>query len=170
MNQGKSFSIKTGLLDQLLLNWRNEDKRVQQAVQSKMREAINIVYKTARARRAMITNSRGKRVSSPNAPFGVPVRTGKLQESIQKNIYISGKKVVGSVYVDGSVDYAEFVEWGTSRMAARPFMGPALHLNKELIKKIFGKPIAATKTTPGPMERFKTEPPELTTRNPKGQS
>lgn len=50
----------------------------------------------------------------------VPVRTGRLYMSITVMKY-RGKVVVGPV----DVPYALYVEYGTSRMAARPYIWPA---------------------------------------------
>ncbi len=63
----------------------------------------------------------------------VPVRTGHLLESISA---VFGEDVEGPdsdgslrafepVQVVADTPYASFVEFGTSKMAARPFMGPA---------------------------------------------
>lgn len=50
----------------------------------------------------------------------VPVRTGTLQRSIEV------KNPAPMVYTVGSeVSYAPFVEFGTSRMMAKPFLRPA---------------------------------------------
>ncbi len=59
----------------------------------------------------------------------VPVRTGTLQRSIA---FWGGE----AEYVVGSrVDYAPLVEFGTSRMAPRPFLGPALLWNLPMLKE-----------------------------------
>jgi HK97 gp10 family phage protein len=49
-----------------------------------------------------------------------PVLTGALRESI--DVVVQGWAILASV----SVDYAQFVEYGTSKMAAHPFMTPAI--------------------------------------------
>lgn len=63
--------------------------------------------------------------SPPSVPGGGPaVRTGRLRGSIT---WRPGQDAQ-SPYVDigSAVYYAPFVELGTSRMAARPFLRPAL--------------------------------------------
>lgn len=53
-----------------------------------------------------------------------PVDTGRLRSSITHAIDRDGDGLVGIVGSD--VDYAVFVELGTSRAAAKPFLRPAL--------------------------------------------
>jgi HK97 gp10 family phage protein len=56
----------------------------------------------------------------PTAQRLVPVDTGFLWSSIK------GKTSGGSFEVKASARYASFVEFGTSKMAAQPFMTPAV--------------------------------------------
>lgn len=53
-----------------------------------------------------------------------PVDTGRLRSSITHEVYSDGHGVVGRVGTN--VDYAPFVELGTSHMAAQPFLRPSL--------------------------------------------
>jgi len=53
----------------------------------------------------------------------VPIRTGTLQRSIM----FQGSE--GEYQVGSQVYYAPFVEYGTSRMAPRPFLIPAIQQN-----------------------------------------
>lgn len=56
-----------------------------------------------------------------------PVRTGTLRASIHvESIVDSGFTVTGMVATGGEADYAVYVEEGTSKMAAEPYMQPAL--------------------------------------------
>lgn len=48
-----------------------------------------------------------------------PTRTGRLKNSITN--YVEGD----SVYVGTNVEYAQFVEEGTSRQTAKPYLRPA---------------------------------------------
>lgn len=65
----------------------------------------------------------------------VPVDTGNLKNSIQTMMESDVSAVVGT-----PVHYAIYVEFGTSRMAARPYLLPALERAKkpfvEAMKKI----------------------------------
>lgn len=56
----------------------------------------------------------------------VPVDTGALQASIHT---VSGGKYAASVVA--SAPYAAMVEYGTSKMAAQPYMLPAAHTAAE---------------------------------------
>lgn len=53
-----------------------------------------------------------------------PVDTGRLRSSITRAVDVDSNGLVGVVGSD--VDYAEHVEFGTSRAAAQPFLRPAL--------------------------------------------
>ena len=50
----------------------------------------------------------------------VPVDTGNLKNSIQTEMESDLTAVVGT-----NVEYAPYVEYGTYKMAARPYLGPA---------------------------------------------
>lgn len=60
-----------------------------------------------------------------------PVDTGNLRNSITHDV--EGKEA----RVGTNVEYAPFVELGTVKMAAQPYLNPALEQNKGNIKKIF---------------------------------
>jgi HK97 gp10 family phage protein len=64
----------------------------------------------------------------------VPVRTGRLQGSIQAVEY-TGKVVVGPV----DVPYALYVEYGTSRMRAQPYIRPAAKEYIDRVNRILGE-------------------------------
>lgn len=71
-----------------------------------------------------------------SAPGDTPARnTGELQRSITYEVRRDGDEVYG--VIGSSVDYAIHLEFGTSRMAARPFLRPALENNKDKILKSF---------------------------------
>jgi HK97 gp10 family phage protein len=50
----------------------------------------------------------------------VPVDTGNLKNSIQTSVEGDLTAIVGT-----HVEYAPYVEYGTRRMAAKPYLGPA---------------------------------------------
>lgn len=64
----------------------------------------------------------------------VPIKTGRLYMSIQVQSY-RGKVVVGPV----DVPYALYVEYGTSRMAAQPYMRPAAQEWVDRTNKMMGE-------------------------------
>lgn len=69
-----------------------------------------------------------------------PVRTGALRESISTEIRETDKTIVGEVAPH--VSYAQFLEFGTYKMAAQPFMRPAYEENRGAILDLFRGNIA----------------------------
>ena len=64
-----------------------------------------------------------------------PVDTGNLRNSITHEVEGQEAKV------GTNVEYAPFVELGTSKQAAQPYLNPALEQNKGNIKRIFAEAI-----------------------------
>lgn len=58
-----------------------------------------------------------------------PVDTGRLRASITHQIAKDGQGLFARV--GSNVEYAPFVEFGTSRMAAQPFLRPSLNAMHE---------------------------------------
>lgn len=71
----------------------------------------------------------------------VPVRTGRLKNSLFWNPEYEqdGNTLVG--IVGTSVQYAPYVELGTRRMQARPYLQPAIDQNVNTINSIFANEI-----------------------------
>lgn len=68
-----------------------------------------------------------------------PVETGTLRRSIAVETEEKNKSAV-VVRCGTNVEYAPFLEFGTSRMAAHPFMRPAFFNHKsEILDKIVGE-------------------------------
>ena len=145
-----SFTIKRGSLDSVISSIKKERVRADSLIRKKVTGATNIIYAVAHAKRPMITNAQAKaegrkslgkgkyeRVSDPNAEAGVPVRTGALQASIQKSVSATSKGWLGRIWT--SWPYAAFMEYGTSRVLARPYMRPAVVLTRSAIKVLFAK-------------------------------
>jgi len=69
---------------------------------------------------------------SPSAPGEPPaVVTGTLRASITHRVEDEDGEAVG--YVGTNVHYAQPLEFGTSKMAARPFLFPALEKNRDKV-------------------------------------
>jgi len=140
---GKSFSVDTSQVDRVLTRVRKAKEQIDKSTLAKVKAATNIVYKTASARRPMMSakemkaSGRKRRVSDPGATAGVPVQTGALQMSIKQSVTQKGDKTTGMVTTNSP--YAAFMEFGTRYIQARPFMRPALLLNQEFIKALFAK-------------------------------
>ena len=60
-----------------------------------------------------------------------PVRTGNLRNSITHAQYDEDTEIIGS-----NVEYAPYVELGTYRMAARPYLRPAAENHSEEYKQV----------------------------------
>lgn len=73
--------------------------------------------------RTYIRRGRVHVASAPGEPFATD--TGRLRSSITSDLGVDEQGLVARVGSD--VEYAPFVELGTSRMEARPFLRPALH-------------------------------------------
>ena len=74
----------------------------------------------------------GKSPSAPGEPPGK--RTGTLGRGITHEVEKKPDSVVGRVGTN--ITYAIPLEFGTSKMAARPFMRPGLERNKERVARI----------------------------------
>jgi HK97 gp10 family phage protein len=71
--------------------------------------------------------------SSPGEPGEPPaVDTGTLTNSIEGKVHVRGR----TWHVRG-VEYGEFLEYGTPRMAARPFIRPAVMAVERKLKDEF---------------------------------
>lgn len=153
---GKIASVKLGALEALGRKLGNRVKQYDVVMQKRMELATDMVWRIAHQRRPYISKQEQKRgfrtlsgnvhhnrVSDPNAQAGVPVAAvngGLLQSAIRKEVSRTGKgKFQGQVYVDLSVaPYGKYMEYGTSKVHARPFMRPAAALTLEPLKKLFG--------------------------------
>ena len=68
-----------------------------------------------------------------DATLRAPVDTGNLRSSITHRVASDEEAHIGT-----NVEYAPYVEQGTSKMAAQPFLRPALDGNKSRIEKMIG--------------------------------
>jgi len=150
--KGTSFTVKNGALEKLTAKLVGISGMVDKDIEKKMNLATNILYRTATARRPKISVQQhkekggakgGYRSSDPNAKLGVPVKTGALQISIQKNVSKQGEKWVGRIWTDSP--YAKYMEFGTSKIKPRSFMRSALNEQGETVKKIFQQQIGDIK-------------------------
>lgn len=72
----------------------------------------------------------------------VPRRTGRLHDAIDAEME---DDLNGAVGVDpATADYGEFVEFGTSKMAAQPFMTPAAELERARLPERVRRNVKAT--------------------------
>lgn len=68
-----------------------------------------------------------------------PVDTGLLRNSINHRVEKHGSEVVG--IVGTAIEYAAVQEFGSSKQQKQPFLGPALRMNRTVIKNIITKAI-----------------------------
>jgi HK97 gp10 family phage protein len=73
-----------------------------------------------------------------DAKLSVPVDTGRLRQGISHELKDSGTNAPYAE-VGTNVTYAPYVEYGSSKMAARPFLFPAYNNNKQRILKELAK-------------------------------
>ena len=71
-----------------------------------------------------------------DATLRAPVDTGNLRSSLTHRVVSDDEARVGT-----NVDYAPWVEGGTSKMAAQPFLRPALDENENRINRMIGEVI-----------------------------
>lgn len=80
----------------------------------------------------------GNVVHHPSLPGNAPAPdTGNLRASIHYTIEGEGKQTIGRVGTD--VEYGKHLEFGTSKMAPRPWLKPALDKNKHFIQNTIKK-------------------------------
>ena len=60
-----------------------------------------------------------------------PVRTGALRGSIEVSGYGDGRSLNASAYIGTTIRQGAFQEFGTSKMAPQPYLGPALAANAD---------------------------------------
>lgn len=157
--QNKVFTLTTSngasVVASLTKKFGNQVNKYDKEMQRRMTVATGLIWRTAHAKRPMISKAQMKaegrtvRVSDPNATLGVPVAAvngGRLQASVKQKV----SRTYGLMSFGGEVSaggglapYASYLEFGTSKMPARPFMRPAISLNREAIKRTFGAQISS---------------------------
>jgi HK97 gp10 family phage protein len=72
-----------------------------------------------------------------SAKTKVPVRSGKLQRGIQQRVSVRTGSADALIGFDRKQFYGRFIELGTSKMSARPFLRPALDESQSKIEQAF---------------------------------
>jgi|TARA_R100000455_G_C6273261_1_gene130650 HK97 gp10 family phage protein len=108
--------------------------------------AGNLVLNTAKTsiqsgNKSGVMRPSGTRSSAAGEP--PQADTGYLAQNIVLAIDSDGM----GVGVESRAEYSVFLEFGTSKMAARPFMFPALEQNKKKIRRIANEMIKANVNT-----------------------
>lgn len=108
----------------------------------------DIQYSMAHTKRDMsktyYTNNKTK-AHHPSMPGNPPaVDTGNLRNSIRYEVHDEGKEVYGIVgSTQKDPDYAVYTEYGTTKMAPRPWLRPAMKKNNEWIRKSIANAVAS---------------------------
>jgi len=81
------------------------------------------------------------------AQRAVPKRTFNLHDTLETTVELRGSRIVGTLAAGGKTpaapkgaDYALFVEQGTSRMSAQPYLRPALLQSRNVDLLFKGEP------------------------------
>ncbi len=83
-----------------------------------------------------VTRYQPKRVHQTSSAGEAPASdTGFLASQISTEVRIIGKQIVGSVV--SAAPYSVALEFGTTKMAPRPFLQPALKKSRQKIERIF---------------------------------
>lgn len=93
------------------------------------REAVQRApVRTGKMRRAIYQKHAPEKSGLMQATYLVGVRSGKAERAVTKRVRRGGK--VLTVTLDRDAYYWRFLEFGTSKMAARPFLRPAFEVKK----------------------------------------
>ncbi len=102
-----------------------------------MRDSTLVLrYKSGKTEKLISVHSKGR--SEPGNPPAPD--TGRLMGSITHAVETEGEKVVG--HVGTNVEYGKYLEYGTSKMAARPWLGVTIEKDKDRIKEIIGESVS----------------------------
>lgn len=133
----------TGANVRIELDDRNVVERILGVTERKMKFAAGVVESTAErllsVPQPLHVTSSGRIVGlNPSRPGEPPkVVYGNLRKSIRSKVTRSGLQV--TALIGSNLPYARPLELGTNRMAARPFMRPALAAGWRLIAEGFSK-------------------------------
>mgnify|MGYP003109191431 CR=1 FL=1 len=122
---------------------RTLNKEVVHGAKGRMQSSVQLVRKTAveSIQRGVKTGEtykkyNPKRTHTASAAGQPPATdTGFLVQNITTDVRSQGTKVIGEIIA--STPYAKALEFGTRKMAARPYLNPALRKNKKKIQRKF---------------------------------
>ena len=115
---------------------KNPDRKSEAVMESATRMVMNDVIQSI--------NNKGKgriyyrkgiphQASAPGDPPATD--TGELKRNIAMSVTKRGRTLIGKVF--SGMEYSVHLEFGTSKMEKRPFMGPALRRNQNKITRKF---------------------------------
>lgn len=81
---------------------------------------------------------------NPSLPGNAPAPdTGNLRNSIRYEVHNEGKTIYGIVgTTQKDPPYGEYLEYGTSKMAPRPWLRPAMIKNEDWVRRSITKAVA----------------------------
>ncbi|MFW9872369.1 MAG: HK97-gp10 family putative phage morphogenesis protein [Candidatus Thorarchaeota archaeon] len=134
-------------LKELLKDFENIEKKILEKRKDSMERATTWVEKDA-VKLCPVGVYRGKQKGRVGVYRGKQKGRvgGRLRGSIARKVQIKDNKVVGRVGTnlvwkkssgEKAKGYGDLVEFGTSKMKARPYLRPAFEKNKEKINKEF---------------------------------
>jgi HK97 gp10 family phage protein len=112
------------------------ERRFEKAAMLVESTAIRKLSRGQAVRRLKSGRLKGLDPSHPGEP--PKVLYGRLRQSIAHVVARQGADVAARI--GSNVVYAPFLEYGTNRMAARPFLRPSLEENRDEIRRILTAP------------------------------
>ena len=132
LNQLSNFLKEkaSGLTDNLEKSIKLCGQKVRSDIQYDMAHTIRDMSKV------YYSNNKTK-AHHPSMPDNPPAPdTGNLRESIRYEVHKEGKEIYGVVgSTQKEPNYAVYTEYGTSKMAPRPWLRPAMRKNNDFIRK-----------------------------------
>ena len=136
-----------------MIEWRGDDyqRRLVQHVAGNLDAAATVVessiirsFGDSGVKNTRSGATKAQRASNRSKPGEPPhVDTGRLKNSIAWKRQTLLLRRIGSG-IGGKKDpgYAFYLEFGTRRMAARPYLRPALTRERERVRKIISRPLS----------------------------
>lgn len=140
------FDFKIEGLDKIA----NATREMQESIDAELKKALfaSAKHVEAESKRSIVSGQKTGRIykrrtvtHQASAPGEAPASdTGRLVNSV--TAYLNGTALESFVVAGrGIVKYAAMLEFGTSKMAARPFMFPALEKSKGWIQERLAKAV-----------------------------
>ena len=147
MAKEMTFNDFSNFLQETVPNVTNELEKTIKLCCDKVRSDIqdSMSHTPRNTTKSYYKNNKTK-AHHPSLPGNPPAPdTGNLRESIRYEIHNEGKEVYGVVgSTQKDPDYAVYTEYGTTRMAPRPWLRPAMEKNNKWIRKSIANAVART--------------------------
>lgn len=126
----------------------NVEKELTKTIELCCRKVVsdiqNSMARTARNTNVSYYTNNKKKAHHPSLPGNPPAPdTGNLRNSIRYEMHDENRSVYGIVgSTQKDPDYAVYTEYGTTKMAPRPWLRPAMEKNNDWIRKSIGMAVA----------------------------